>query len=69
MLQIIRIASILKLSKSNREKRSTRNLMSNTIIQEIRFLQHTYARSTNTMISCLKYDLKKKINIICMQES
>jgi hypothetical protein len=32
-------------------------------------LQHNYAKFTNTMISCLKYDLKKKINIICIQES
>jgi hypothetical protein len=43
--------------------------MSNTIVREIKFLQHNCARSTNTMISCLKDDLEKKINIICMQES
>jgi hypothetical protein len=43
--------------------------MSDTIIQKIRFLQHNCARSTNTMISCLEYELKKKINIICIQES
>jgi hypothetical protein len=42
--------------------------MNDTIIQEIKFLQHNCARSTNTMISCLEYDLKK-INIICIQES
>jgi hypothetical protein len=48
---------------------SIRDLMNNTNIQEIRFLQHNCAKFTNTMISCLKYDLKKKINIICMQES
>jgi hypothetical protein len=48
---------------------STSDFMSNTNIQKIRFLQHNCAKSTNTMISCLKYDLKKKINIICIQES
>jgi hypothetical protein len=32
-------------------------------------LQHNCARSTNTMISCLEYDLEKKIDIICMQKS
>jgi hypothetical protein len=43
--------------------------MNDTINQEIKFLQHNCARSTNTMISCLEYDLKKKIDIVCMQES
>jgi hypothetical protein len=43
--------------------------MNDTNIQKIRFLQHNCARFTNTMISCLKYKLKKKINIICIQES
>ncbi len=32
-------------------------------------MQHNCAKSTNTMISCLEYDLKKKINIIYIQES
>ena len=43
--------------------------MTDTTIHEIRFLQHNCARSTNTMISCLEYDLENKIDIICMQES
>ncbi len=43
--------------------------MSDTITQEIKILQHNCARSTHTMTSCLEYDLEKKINIICMQES
>ncbi len=42
--------------------------MSNTNIQEIRILQHNCARPTNTMISCLEYALRKKIDIICMQK-
>ncbi len=50
------------------KRQSVHNFMSNTS-QEIRFLQHNYARFTNTMISCLKYNLEKKINIICMQKS
>ncbi len=42
--------------------------MTDTITQEIRFLQHNCARSTNTMISCLEYGLENKIDIICIQE-
>ncbi len=38
MLQIIRIESISKLSKSNRKRRIIYNLMNNTITQEIKFL-------------------------------
>ncbi len=41
----------------------------NNTSQEIKFLQHNCVKFTNTMISWLEYDLKKKINIICIQES
>ncbi len=52
-----------------KKKWSVRRHMSDTTTQKIRFLQNNCARSTNTMISCLEYDLEKKINIIWMQES
>jgi hypothetical protein len=51
------------------KKWSCNNNMSDTIIQKIRFLHYNCARSTNTRISCLKYDLEKNINITCMQKS
>ena len=36
---------------------------------KIRVLQHNVAKSTNIMISCLKYAFDKKTDIILMQES
>ena len=36
---------------------------------KIRILQHNVAKSTNTMISCLKYTFDQKTDIILMQES
>ncbi len=52
-----------------KKKRSFCRRISDTITQKIRFLQHNCAKFTNTMISCLEYDIEKKINIICMQKS
>jgi hypothetical protein len=68
MLQTTQIVNIFERLRLKKEW-SHYHFMSNTIIQEIRFLQHNCAKFTNTMISCLEYDLKKKIDIICMQES
>ena len=36
---------------------------------KIRILQHNVAKSTNIMISCLKYAFDQKIDIIFMQKS
>ena len=36
---------------------------------KIQILQHNVAKSTNTMISCLKYAFDQKIDIIFMQKS
>ena len=36
---------------------------------KIQILQHNVAKSTNIMISCLKYAFNQKINVIFMQKS
>ena len=37
-------------------------------IQNVKFIQHNCAKSTNAMISCLEYALSNQIDIVLFQE-